>query len=209
MSIEMLNWAFQLPLDSPADKTVLIALANHADPTGDCWPSVARVCLYTSLSERAVRMALRRLEEQGFVTTTHKIGRSSSYKLEGGTTCRGEGQEMPGRGAGDAPKPSYNHQEPKPKKAAAHRLSPDWVPSDEQLEWARQAFPNVEAINETDRFRDYWIGNGKAMVDWGATWRNWIRRASTYQRQRPGNNPTSRTQDNRARLLAALDGDAC
>ena len=89
MSIEMLNWAFQLPLDSPADKAVLIALANHADPTGDCWPSVARVCLYTSLSERAVRIALRRLEEQGLVTTTHKIGRSSSYKLEGGTTCRG------------------------------------------------------------------------------------------------------------------------
>jgi hypothetical protein len=30
---------------------------------------------------------------------------------------------------------------------------------------------------EADKFRDYWIGEGKTKSDWTATWRNWVRRS--------------------------------
>jgi hypothetical protein len=46
-------------------------------------------------------------------------------------------------------------------------------------EWAAKAFPHVEVDFETDKFRDHWLANGEAKLDWAATWRNWIRRSRT------------------------------
>lgn len=210
MSIEMLNSVFLLEMESPTDKSVLLALANHADPDGYCYPSIKRICLYTALSERTVQNALRRLEDAGFITAKERIGTSNLYKMHPRTSCTQPPQEVHPTPAAAAPKPSYNHQEPSGNSNRArksHRLPPDWNPDDGDLEWARQAYPNVEVKDETDRFRDYWIGNGKSMVDWRATWRNWIRRSGTFKRSTVRSNDyvARRTEDNRARLRAALD----
>jgi hypothetical protein len=75
VSIEALNWALNeapIPTDkhgrSPSCTAVLIGLANHAHPDGrHAHPSVATLMRYTSLSERAVRTALDRLEEFGTI----------------------------------------------------------------------------------------------------------------------------------------------
>lgn len=212
MSIEMLNWVFLLEMESPTDKSVLLALANHADPDGKCWPSVARLCLYTALSERTVQNALRRLEGQGLLHCQERTGTSTMYELHPRSKCTPPPQEVHPTPAAAAPKPSMNHQEPTAlsKRGRSHRLPEGWQPEPHDLEWATQAYPNVEVTHETDRFRDYWIGNGKAMVDWRATWRNWIRRAATYQRSnvRSLDHGSRRADDNRARLRAALDGSA-
>lgn len=210
MSIEMLNWVFLLEMESPTDKSVLLALANHADPEGYCWPSVRRLCLYTALSERTVQNALRRLEDAGLIGTTERSGTSTMYRLHPRTSCTSPPQEVHPTPAAAAPKPSYNHKEPSTlsSKRRSHRLPEGWQPGDDELAWAHEAYPNVEVENETDRFRDYWYGNGKSMVDWRATWRNWIRRAATYQRSNPRSLDygARRTADNHARLRAALDG---
>lgn len=211
MSIEMLNAVFLLEMESPTDKSVLLALANHADPDGYCWPSIKRLCLYTALSERTVQNALRRLECAGLVSTTERVGTSTMYQLHPRSRCTPPPQEVHPTPAAAAPEPSYNHQEPtalSKTSRRAHRLPDSWQPEPHDLDWAVQAYPNVEVKDETDRFRDYWIGNGKAMVDWRATWRNWIRRAATYQRRniRSVDHVTRRAEDNRARLRAVLDG---
>ncbi|MCK2239964.1 MULTISPECIES: helix-turn-helix domain-containing protein [unclassified Crossiella] len=77
MSVEAITWALNLaplPADEPGQPSksamafVLVALANHADPDGQgAFPSLRRVMRYTHLSERTVRMCVRRLETAGLI----------------------------------------------------------------------------------------------------------------------------------------------
>lgn len=66
MSIRLMTTAWEIDLPT-GQKMVLLALADRANDDGECWPgqeSLARKC---SLSERAVRENLRRLNEAGLI----------------------------------------------------------------------------------------------------------------------------------------------
>ena len=67
MSIEALNWAWSVPDVSPAQKLVLLALANYADERGKCWPSIRTVSERTCLARRTVSRALETLGKAGLV----------------------------------------------------------------------------------------------------------------------------------------------
>lgn len=58
-------WPLQLP---PTPKAVLISLADQANDQGGCWPALQTICERTCLGERAVRNALRWLEQAGLLT---------------------------------------------------------------------------------------------------------------------------------------------
>lgn len=66
---------------SPAQKAVLISLADNANDEGVCWPSVGTIGVRTCLSERAVRNALRWLEEAGVLKSNQRFGRSTWYSI--------------------------------------------------------------------------------------------------------------------------------
>ena len=70
MSVEAFSWALNhAPCQSPTQKLVLLALANHAHPDGTAaFPSVATIQRYTLLSERAIRLKLDELEELGVIS---------------------------------------------------------------------------------------------------------------------------------------------
>jgi hypothetical protein len=67
-------------------------------------------------------------------------------------------------------------------KKKGSRLSPDWqLPKDWGLWAIDQGMDELSVRREADRFRDYWIGVAGARgvkLDWLATWRNWVRKAS-------------------------------
>ena len=68
MSNQALTWAFGLSLGSSAQKAVLLYLADAAHDDGTCaWPSVIKIRVATELSERAVRSALKSLQERGLI----------------------------------------------------------------------------------------------------------------------------------------------
>lgn len=78
MSIESIVWALNdAPIprdrrDASSLASVLIGLANHADPDGrNAFPSVATLVRYTRLSERTVHYALRTLEELGLIVPSN------------------------------------------------------------------------------------------------------------------------------------------
>ena len=75
MSNAALTWAFPIAVQGPR-KAVLIALAEHADAAGACWPSVQRLVLYSGICERAVRSALVDLESAKIITVDRKNGRA-------------------------------------------------------------------------------------------------------------------------------------
>jgi len=77
MSNAALSWAFPVPVTGPR-KAVLTALAEHADEIGGCWPSIARLVLYSGVSERTVQTALKDLERANLVRIDHSSGRTST-----------------------------------------------------------------------------------------------------------------------------------
>lgn len=98
MSSQAMTWAWrqtipQLPaLDPTPDgnprarvnpataKNVLLALAEHANPDGKCWPSWKRVAAMVGCSRATVARAIRDLEEAGL------IRRVAQYHDRGGQT---------------------------------------------------------------------------------------------------------------------------
>ena len=131
----------------PTERLIMLALADHADDDGRCYPSIQRLCQRTGLSERAVRTNLRALEKSGYVRTKKGGGRGGTslyyisanpaayapFKAEKGHLVPGaadappaadageKGHLVPVKGAADAPEPSGTTIEPaaQPREAQA------------------------------------------------------------------------------------------
>lgn len=62
------------------------------------------------------------------------------------------------------------------------RLPDDWKPGADLIEAMRaEGIPDDVSRRELPRFRDYWLAQPGAKgvkLDWDATWRNWLRRAT-------------------------------
>lgn len=86
---------------SMKSKSVLIALADHADDAGACWPSIQRLADRTCMDVRSVRRAIVELESAGHVTADRSNGRHSHYFVH--PKARAEspdpGQRVPGLAA--------------------------------------------------------------------------------------------------------------
>jgi hypothetical protein len=68
MAIAALNWAWSQQAPTPTAKLVLIALADHANGEGVCWPYMAKVAELAQVSERQVSRCIGQLEEAGLLT---------------------------------------------------------------------------------------------------------------------------------------------
>lgn len=95
MSIQLINEAFETDLDYTA-RFVLVALADHVNadqPNKGCWPSVGTIHKKTGISNRAIQLALRRLEKLGHISITKRTGTSSRYLVHPQAPTRGRNNE--------------------------------------------------------------------------------------------------------------------
>ena len=98
--------------------------------------------------------------------------------------------------------PALIEAEPKPPPAARRRRIPDdWAPSPEHAEMAAEL--GLDIGWEAAEFRDYWLGCGRPMLDWSATFRSSLRRAS--QRRGPMRQRPEPASDRRVRQGADRD----
>jgi DNA-binding MarR family transcriptional regulator len=67
MSVKASHWAWQQALP-PAQKVVLLALADHSDDNGKCWPSVRLLAAKSCSSTRTVQRVIRALQDAGLVS---------------------------------------------------------------------------------------------------------------------------------------------
>ncbi|MBO1325363.1 helix-turn-helix domain-containing protein [Acetobacter sp. TBRC 12305] len=111
MSARARDWAYsvQLPL---CQKFVLVALAERANDEGIAWPSARTISDMTGACERAVRYALKQLEQGGFIMRVSSSTRSKTYQLS-----LDKGNEIP---APDAGHPARHAGQPAP-----HATAPD------------------------------------------------------------------------------------
>src|SRR6187399_1843993 len=110
MSIQMIAKVLDLELNDPSAKAVLIGLANHTSPEGQCFPSVRRLMRYSGLSERTVRETIRRLKEMGLITVDEQLGKRSIYTLHIDTPAT-DAPPTSSTPAADAPPPLRETQD--------------------------------------------------------------------------------------------------
>lgn len=67
MSLDALKWAWEQHCPNPTSKLVLMALADHANADGECWPSMNRIAQRTGISSRQVSTHITSLVAAGFV----------------------------------------------------------------------------------------------------------------------------------------------
>lgn len=82
MSNKVSDLAWQQTLRTTT-KFVLIALSDHADQVGWCWPGKPLLAKKCGLTERAVQKALVELEEQGLIEIKERFRKNGSQKSNG------------------------------------------------------------------------------------------------------------------------------
>lgn len=77
MSIEYLNACFASSLRGNC-RHVLLALANHADRDGLCWPSINTIAAHGGVSRRTAQSCLDTLEADGYLIREHRFRENGS-----------------------------------------------------------------------------------------------------------------------------------
>ncbi|RII84362.1 helix-turn-helix domain-containing protein [Neopusillimonas maritima] len=87
------------------------------------------------------------------------------------------------------------------KQDRGTRIPNDWEPSEKLREFALEknpAWSEQDLREEAEKFRDYWVaapGSKAVKKDWDATWRNWIRNAAQFARERGQSSIVSQKDD--------------
>ena len=81
MSFTATRWAWGVPSLRPSQKLLLLALADRADDSGVCWPSLARLQKDTGLDIKTIRAGLARLCALGLISRNSAPGRGYVYAL--------------------------------------------------------------------------------------------------------------------------------
>lgn len=148
MSNAALSWAFNLPITG-VRKAVLLALAEHANESGKCWPSVARLVLFSGVQDRAVRMALEAFEQHGLVTSERPKGRPAIFTLnlsaawDAGLNKPREPKRRSKNTPGQASLPLVNA-----KTTASHATLPG-IPCQGMVDTPRHPMPDTSASHAT------------------------------------------------------------
>jgi len=79
MSVRAMAWAWRQQLSGP-EKLVLMAVADHADDDGICWPGNAHIARKCNLSQRSVQRHIKNLIDNGYMTARRR------YRETGGQT---------------------------------------------------------------------------------------------------------------------------
>lgn len=76
-----MNAVFDRGPENPAQRLMMLALADNANDQGVCWPSVATLARKASVVERTARRTLTTLEAEGWVAVTASPGKLNVYRL--------------------------------------------------------------------------------------------------------------------------------
>jgi DNA-binding transcriptional ArsR family regulator len=110
MSVRAMAWAWRQQLSGP-EKLVLMALADHADEDGICWPGNAHIARKCNLSQRSVQRHVKNLIDNGYMTAHRRFrntgGQTSNryaLNVDGVTICHGGDDSVSwGDDSGDTP----------------------------------------------------------------------------------------------------------
>jgi hypothetical protein len=178
---------------------VMLALANHADDEGRCYPSVERISKLARCSVRKAQEVVKSLSERGYIRVELNTGPRgcNTYFLTPTPAQHAPPHDVhpaqcapPPRTvctstpAQHAPEPSVTINEPSvddKARAQKMRLPEDWVPDGNCVNYALSKQLTPDEIQEiADDFHAYWTdrtdaGGRKSERGWQQAWRNRVR----------------------------------
>jgi hypothetical protein len=174
MSIKVMSWVFEQNLN-PTQKIILMALADHCDDSGKCWPGLNGISEKCNLHISTIQRNIHKLEDDGFIRITERKRPNGSqtsnlYQLNIGGVANCD----QGGGAHATPRTVTVN---KLSIERGKQISDDFEITPKMINWLGQKRPelikNAESITES--FIDYWKSKGEPRKDWVAAWRNWMR----------------------------------
>jgi hypothetical protein len=204
-----MNQVWNLSKSTGRARLVLLAIADHQGEIG-AWPSISTLARMVNASERTVQRDIQTLVSLGELevqTQQAPVGgqyKSNLYwvKLSGvtesdsGVTKLTSGVTKSPSGVTTIGALTLNRTLKETKKGnGPHLLPEDWAPKTQDWDIMAEHFPWVDLKKQTHAFRDYWTSQPPSKAkktDWDATWRNWIRRSSDYNKPAPSEPRTPR-----------------
>jgi DNA-binding transcriptional ArsR family regulator len=204
-----LAWKADMP---SGRKLVLLALCDHANAQGECYPSVDAIARKCSMGQRTVQQHISELERAHILVRRFRKGRSTVYRLEPDSFCRSAASAVPQDStlqcAASATSPPQRphaspavpapisirepsvESSPNPQVGRGTPLPPTWTLPEAWKQWALEAQPAWNAAHVqfvAEKFRDHWTalpGQRGIKADWLAAWRNWCRNEKPTGRNR-------------------------
>lgn len=211
MSMKAVNWALDQSVSGSAKAVLIVISFRFNESSGDCFPGVKRIAKDAGLSRSTVLRALSELQRSGLLQVESRPGSGSGrltniYRLplHLASQARSQTEPLPERGKVSI----CDHQSLSPERAksqservlrsnhktnrkANHKLSKERsrrCPRDFTFEgvldqWLEdKGIDRAFAFDELERFKDHEFNSPKK--DWHAAFRNWLRNAMAYRKNR-------------------------
>lgn len=177
MSVKALTWAFEQKL-KPTQKIVLLALADHANDSGECWPGINKLCEKAGVSRSTLKRALEELEENGFIQRQERKRQNGSqtsnlYFL----TLEGVQNEPGGSPQVNPPEPSLELQldnSLRKRKGVETPIPDDFAPNAETIAFCKKNRPDVNIERFTLMFIESCKASDRRYVQWQNAFKKWV-----------------------------------
>ena len=183
-------------------KYLALYLATYMNLNRDfAYPGLKAIERETGMSHATVLRYMDLLVSEGWIgKQSGSSGATNTYWI---TFPEGVGQEVTyvstATGVGRELTSNNNIITSKPSRGT--QIGDDFEVTSEMVRWVQDNnLGHIDIMSETDKFIDYNKGKGNVGKDWKATWRNWIRNANKYSKERAGKT------SGRAAISAAIRG---
>jgi hypothetical protein len=183
MSIKAMNWAWGKVLP-PVPKIILLKLADIANDSGVCWPSVRLLASSCGVSRRTVQRHLNEFVEQGLLIITERTRENGSQtsnlynlSMERVTECHGEGV------TNVTPRTTILNNNKERGLKRKQLVPKTFQPNEKSMEWLKNNYPEkiANAPIETQKFINHYLDKGELRVSWQRSWQNWMINAKDFQ----------------------------
>ena len=192
MSIDLVALCWKKKFDNHADRDVMVALCDHANDDGVCWPSRAHIAWKMDRHPETVKACLKKFRLLGLIETRreanndlskspvvrvlpHKLKDKPLRETGGRETPRGEGaQDPPGGGVSDPP--DRGAVDP-PKPSGEPPVEPSVSPRGADAPKEKKEDPPAKAMTtmtiDRARLRGFYPSSGQ-IANWGSGWAKYI-----------------------------------
>ena len=169
MSLAAMNWAFMQKL-APTKKMILIALADHCDDEGKCWPGIKNIAKKASVSKRTLQRALTELESEGFLRIEERRRENNSQQSNMYYLNMGECQ-IDTQGVTPVT-PLESPLEVKIDRETT--IADDFAPNPETVAFCIKNRPDVNLEQFTLQFIEACHAKGYKYIQWQRAFRTWV-----------------------------------
>jgi len=184
---------WDMELGNPIQKLVALKLADNANDTGVCWPSLSKIASQCNCSVRSVTRHIEALETIGLLQVGKSKGKHNVYKFltidseslvtESPVTMDRESRDYGQRVTTPVTESPTNHKEPSTNHKENHHLLGECrKPNNlyEVVEFFDNKLNVLNARPHAEKFYYHYEANGwtqgksaKPLKKWGAAARNW------------------------------------